>query len=49
MKILGWYSLIVLVLSAIANIADDDASSGLRIGRALVIIPIIIYTALNIF
>jgi hypothetical protein len=49
MKILGWYSLVVLTFSIMANIANDKSSSTVRLGTVITTIPIVFYIALNLF
>lgn len=49
MKILGWYSLITLLLSTMANIADNKSSGGTRVAIVVTMTPIIAYIGLNLF
>jgi hypothetical protein len=48
-NVLGWFSLILLSLSVIFNIANERAKGGARVLSVLFAIPVIAYVALNLF
>ncbi|WP_187116698.1 hypothetical protein [Anaerosalibacter massiliensis] len=49
MKILGWYSLVLLIFSTLCNIGDSKSSGGMRVAIVATVMPIIAYIGLNLF
>jgi uncharacterized membrane protein len=49
MTILGWYSLVLLTLGSLLNIASNKEKGGVRAFSVIFSVPVIVYVILNLF